>query len=144
MVDRWLANDWVLRVLSLLIAIGIWAEVTHLGQNPTVVRKPVVRKTVVRKTVVRNFTGLPVTVRNTGSLRVQVAPQSVSVQVRGPAAIVDALQPGAIHVSASVPYAVPGLYLTTIQVTTSVGGTEVVAVMPDQASVTLYPASSSP
>ncbi|MDA8344284.1 MAG: hypothetical protein M0Z66_02245 [Thermaerobacter sp.] len=124
MVDRWLANDWVLRVLSLLLAIGIW-----ITQNPT---------------VVRTVSGLPVMVTNTSKLRVQISPAAVSVQIRGPAQIVDAIQPGAIRVSASVPYAVPGLYRATIHVSTQVAGTEVVAVVPDQVKVTLSTPASAP
>lgn len=123
MIDRWLANDWVLRVLSLLLAIGIWAQV-----NPT---------------VPRTLTGLPVTVTNTAKLHVQISPATVSVQVRGPQQIINALQPGAIRVSASVPYAVPGLYRVTVRVSTPVAGTQVVAVVPDQVKVRLSTTGSS-
>jgi YbbR domain-containing protein len=127
-IDRWLANDWVLRVLSLLLAIGIWAQVTM--SNPT---------------VVRTVSGVPVAVTGVGSnLKVQVSPASVTVEIRGPAAIVDSLKPGAIRASASVPYARPGTYKTTIRAISQAGGTDVVTVTPDVARVTLSTAKSSP
>lgn len=117
MIDRWLANDWVLRVLSLLLAIGIWISV-----NPT---------------VSRTFTHMPVTITGTAKLKVKVAPATVSVEIRGPAAIVDALHPGAISVTASVPYAVPGTYKAQVTASTSVGGTQVAIVAPHVVQVTL-------
>ncbi len=124
MIDRWLANDWVLRVLSLLLAIGIWAQVTL---------------------TTRTVSGVPVTVsRVDSSLRVQVSPATVSVEIRGPSAIVNSLRPGAIRVYASVPYARPGTYTAVLQAQSQAGGTQVVVVTPDRVKVTLSTASSSP
>jgi YbbR domain-containing protein len=128
MIDRWLANDWVLRVLSLLLAIGIWAQVTS--------QIPVVPRTV---------SGVPVTVVNAGTtLRAQVSPANVSVQIRGPSTIVNSLKPGAIRVYASVPYARQGTYTVVLHAESQAGGTQVVVVTPDRAKVTLSKASSSP
>ncbi len=123
MVDRWLANDWVLRVLSLLLAIGIWANLS-LTQNPN-------------PAGVRKFHALPVTVRNTGHLKVDIAPGQVSVEIRGPSDIVRALQPSAIRVLTSVPYAQPGAYRVKLSVDAPVAGTSVVWVQPDQVTVRL-------
>lgn len=122
MIDRWLANDWVLRVLSLLLAIGVWANL-NLTQSPT--------------TVMRKFRALPVTVQNTGRLKVQVTPEAVAVEIRGPSDIVDALQPSAIRVLTAVPYAQPGTYRVKLNVDAPVAGTEVIAVLPDKATVQL-------
>lgn len=121
MVDRLLANDWVLRILSLLLAIGIWAQVT-LSPNPTVVRK---------------FTGLPVTVQNTGSLGVSTIPATVRVELKGPAQILDAIQPSAIQVTVSSPSAAPGRYQAPVEVSAPIAGTEVIAVQPAQATIIL-------
>ena len=115
MIDRWLANDWVLRVLSLLLAVGIWANL-----NPTVMRE---------------FRALPVTVQNAGRLHVVLSPETVSVEIRGPSDIVDALQPSAIRVLAVVPYAQPGTYRVKLSVVAPVAGTEVVAILPDESTV---------
>lgn len=119
MIDRWLANDWVLRVLSLLLAVGIWVALTP---NPPVIRK---------------FASLSVTVQNAGRLHVQLTPASVSVEIRGPSDIVGALQPSAIRVVAVVPYAQPGTYRVKLNVDAPVAGTAVVGVLPDEATVNL-------
>ncbi len=121
MLDRWLDNDWVLRVLSLLLAIGIWASLLH-NPNPTVVRK---------------FHALPVMVQNAGHLHVQVRPVSVAVDIRGPADIVDRLQPSAIRVVADVPYAQPGSYRVKLNVDAPAAGTQVAKVLPDESTVKL-------
>lgn len=128
MLDRLLANDWVLRILSLLLAVGIWAQVT-LGLNPTVVRQ---------------FTNLPVTVQNTGSLRVSISPSTVSVEIKGPAQVVDAVQPGAIRVYVSSPFAAPGRYQVAVRVSAPIAGTEVIAVQPAQATVVLTSQTGTP
>ncbi len=121
MVDRWLANDWVLRVLSLLLAVGIWASLIH-NPNPTVIRK---------------FRALPVTVQNAGHLHVKVTPTAVAVDIRGPANIVDALQPSAIRVVAAVPYAEPGTYKVKLNVDAPAARTQVTDVQPDASTVRL-------
>ena len=121
MVDRWLENDWVLRILSLLLAIGIWASQT-LAQNPT---------------VVRHFNTLPVTVQDAGHLHAQASPDTVRVEIQGPANIVNGLQPSAILVTASVPYAKAGTYRVKLNVAAPVAGTEVVSVVPGSATVRL-------
>jgi YbbR domain-containing protein len=128
MIDRWLANDWVLRILSLLLAIGIWWQVTQSQKQVTVSQSP---------TVVRKVSGVSVSVTNTAKLAVKVSPEKVSVQIRGPAQIVDALRPGAIRVTTSVPYAQAGRYRATLHASSQVGGTQVVSVTPDQVRVTL-------
>ncbi len=127
MVDRWLANDWVLRVLSLFLAIGIWANLA-LPQNPT----------VANPTVARTFRALPVAVENAGHLHVQVKPASVAVEIRGPSDIVNALPPSAIRVVADVPYAQPGTYRVKLSVDAPVAGTQVVRVVPDHSNVELH------
>ncbi len=122
MIDRWLANDWVLRVLSLLLALGIWWQVT-VTQNPT-----------VKHTVSQ----LPVTVQSSPKhLRLEITPKDASVVVRGPVQTVTTLQPGAIRVYVSVPYDKPGRYKTALHAEIQAGGTQVVSVMPATATVTL-------
>ncbi len=121
MLDRWLDNDWVLRVLSLLLAIGIWASLMH-PPNPTVIRP---------------FHALPVTVQNAGHLNVRATPATVLVDIRGPADIVDKLQPSAIRVVADVPYAQPGTYRVKLNVDAPVAGTQVAKVLPDESTVKL-------
>lgn len=123
MVDRLLANDWVLRILSLLLAIGIWAQVTP-SPNPN-------------PTVVRPFTGLPVTVQNTGSLSVSTDPTTVRVELKGPAQILDAIQPSAIQVTVSSPSAAPGRYQAPVEVSAPFAGAEVIAVQPAQVTIVL-------
>jgi len=121
MVDRWLANDWVLRVLSLLLAIGIWANFA-LPQNPN---------------RARTFHNLPVSVENVGHNKVQVTPAEVSVEISGPSDIVGAVQPTAMRVVASVPYPQAGTYRVTLKVDAPVAGTQVVAVTPRAVTVRL-------
>lgn len=123
MVDRWLANDWVLRVLSLLLAIGIWWSL-NLTQNPSTSR-------------LRWFRHLPVAVQNAGHLHVAVAPTAVAVEIRGPTDIVDALQSSAIRVSAVVPYAQPGTYRVSLRISATVAGTTVVGASPQAVTVHL-------
>lgn len=127
MVDRLLENDWVLRILSILLAIGIWAQVT--SQNPTVNRP---------------FHGLQISVQNTGSLRVRTTPSVVSVELVGPMQIVDAVKPGAIRVYVTAPSASPGRYTVPVKVVAPIGGTQVVAVQPAQATIILSSQSGTP
>ena len=123
MVDRWLANDWVLRILSLLLAIGIWYNLTQTQTQNS--NKP------------RWFRHLPVTVQNAGHLHATLAPQKVAVEISGPSDIVDALQSSAIRVIAVVPYAQPGTYRVRLNVYATVAGTTVVEVLPSDATVRL-------
>jgi YbbR domain-containing protein len=123
MVDRWLAHDWVLRVLSLLLAIGIWATLTQ-NQNPSTSR-------------LRWFHHLPVAVQNVGHLHVAVAPTTVAVEVRGPTDIVNALQSSAVRVMAVVPYAQPGTYRVRLRVSAPVAGTTVIGTSPQDVTVRL-------
>ena len=88
----------------------------------------------------RNLEEIPVSVRNgSGNMFVRVMPETAMVQVAGPRAKVEALDPGLVVVQLDIRGLDPGLHRVPPQVTLSVEGLEVRALLPSEFLVDVGP-----
>lgn len=122
-MDRWLEKDWVLRLLSLLLAIFVWTQVVGT-QDPL---------------VTRTFPDVPVAGRGRPrGASFQVAPDAVAVTVRGPRSAAAALDTQQVRAYVGLGGLRPGQYTLPVQVQAG-PGVEVASVTPGVVSVTVQP-----
>lgn len=114
-VDRWLTRRPVLALVSVLLAVAVWAVI--ISQTD-----PIVRRTLI---------GVPVVVVG-GPIGARVTPATVTVVVEGPQSLLQGVSPGQFRVTAVDPSKRGGLAPLVLS---GPGGTALVEFEPSQVQI---------